>query len=125
MGGKIVLVDTKHAFGYHCPDKFGIVGTNPKFRKMLYLHDGLNAASVLLSPLAGIARIITAVVTYLNFNNKNQEKARIDLNAAKRFAIMQGVRGVLEVLCLGVIMGTVVDGIMTMKHNDMLCFRNT
>ena len=55
MVTKITVVDARHAFGYHHPDDFGMAGQDETFRKMIWVHDLCNAASIVLSPLVAIA----------------------------------------------------------------------
>lgn len=120
---RAVIVDTTDAWGYHSPEDFGVaVAQNAGFRKLVYLHNGVNAASILLSTLAGIVRIVAAIVLLVNLGNMTQKEARFDLKAAKRFCKMQAGRGVMELFFLGPILGTVVDGVMTCKHKELLCF---
>jgi len=125
MDGKITIVDTEHAWGYHCPEDFGVMGEDESFRKFVYLHDACNIASIIVSPLVGLIRAVAAIFFLHQISNMDQTKTRLDLDAAKRFMYMQLGRAVLELFCLGIILGTVVDAIATLKHKKMLCFENS
>ena len=130
MTSEIKILDAQHAWGYHWPDDFRNTGWGPKYRKVLYTHNAFNAASIILSPLIGLIRAITAIIVLIILKTKTAgpdgtESEEDGLPEFKRLMWMQLGRAGLELLCLGAILGTVVDGIMTLKHKEMLCFKNS
>ncbi|MCC5831785.1 MAG: hypothetical protein JJU12_01935 [Chlamydiales bacterium] len=114
------FIDANHAWGYLSPPDLGAIGKDKFFRNCIYLHNGLNAGSIVLSPLAGFIRIITAVFFLFMMRNINQSStALFDVDATKRFLKMQAGRGVMELSCLGPILGTVVDGFVTCRRDNL------
>ena len=120
-----IVVDTSDAWGYHSPDDYGSIGQDSLFRKYVYFHNGLNAASIVVSPIAGLIRIITAVFLLHEFGTMEQTELDADLAATRRFLKMQAGRGVMELFFLGTILGSLVDGIMTCKHKNLCCFQES
>jgi hypothetical protein len=120
--GRVTIVDTQHAWGYHSPEDFPAASDKPLFRKCIYAHDICNAASIFLSPIIGLIRGVVAIFLLIKFN-KDDANPGIDSEATRRFAWMQLGRAGLELLCLGPILGTILDGIMTLKNKKLLCFK--
>lgn len=125
-----VTLDSSFVFGYHTLEEFSKNDWKPKgLRSTIYLINVFNGASILLSPLTGIIRIVGALflciyVNCLKILGLNYiEKESPDLERVNRFCTVMFIRGVLEVLCLGIILGTVVDGVVTLKNHQMCCFK--
>lgn len=123
MGYKYTVLDSQHAWGYYCSQDFGLaIQAEPRFKHFVCLQNTFNASSILLSPLIGIIRAVVALYALQKLNQIDQDTTLLDLSATKRFFSMSLLRGVLEILCLGIFMGTIVDGLMTCKQKGLCCF---
>ena len=118
----VTVLDTSGAWGYHSPNDFGLIKRKRLFRHFIYFHNGLNAASIVVSPLAGLIRIVMALFLLHKVGKMKQRTSIINLAAAKRFLKMEAGRGVMELFFLGIILGTLVDGVMTCKRKNLCCF---
>jgi len=115
------ILDAQHAFGYHFVEDFeGEFQKDPYLVNSIYLIDISNFASIFLSPLVGIARIIYSLYLLHQVNNDVFNDEEIDIEAFKRFLKMSVMRGVLELFCLGPLLGTIVDTGMTLKHSEAI-----
>ncbi len=111
------IFNTEHAFGYlSTEDK------DESFHGYIYLHNACNGLSIVFSPIIGIIRLIASLILMNKLSQVDQDDVSWSVAALHNFLRMQAVRSVFEILCLGIILGTVVDGFMTCKHNRWLCF---
>lgn len=123
-------LSAKLAWGYHTEESlakaFPEDGRVSMGKAVAWLNNGMNGASVLLSPVIGIIRMIGAIIALNKVDSKmpyaeipqsgEEYVMNVANKGAKRYFKMQIARGALELVGLGVILGTVVDGVATVYH---------
>lgn len=112
-----VVLEGRHAFGYRSLEEFP-EDSRENLGGYIYAFNILNAASIALSPIIGIIRLLGSFYAYIYVTSSDQKDLLQDKEGVKNYWKMQMVRGGLEVLFLGIILGTVVDGAIMLKNQS-------
>lgn len=115
-----IQIDYTSVLGYYSPADIDSV-EDSTLKTFLIFHDVMNLSATLLSPIAGLARAVVAAITLYFYNQKHPQTDNPIIEGRKQFLIAQVIRGGVELLGFGTILG-IADVVISLNRYHLLCF---